>query len=43
MPVNSGEVLESNILAIKKGEQGSPGELKVYLWRINYLWETFIR
>ena len=28
MPVNSGEVLESNIIAIKKGTQGSPGELK---------------
>ncbi|MHB8063040.1 MAG: SpoIVB peptidase [Ruminiclostridium sp.] len=28
MPVNSGEVLESNIIAIKKGEQGKPGELK---------------
>ncbi|MDF2987789.1 MAG: stage sporulation protein [Eubacterium sp.] len=28
MPVNSGEVLESNIIAIKKGEQGTPGELK---------------
>ena len=28
MPVNSGEVLESNIIAVKKGEQGSPGELK---------------
>lgn len=28
MPVGSGEVLESRILAIKKGKQGSPGELK---------------
>ncbi len=28
MPVNSGEVLESNIIAVKKGEQGTPGELK---------------
>jgi stage IV sporulation protein B len=28
IPVNSGEVLESNIIAIKKGEQGTPGELK---------------
>lgn len=28
MQVNSGEVLESNIIAIKKGTQGSPGELK---------------
>ena len=29
MPVNSGEVLESNIVAIKRGVQGTPGELKV--------------
>ncbi|MCX7710373.1 MAG: SpoIVB peptidase [Clostridia bacterium] len=28
MPIESGEILESNILAIKKGRQGSPGELK---------------
>lgn len=28
MPVESGEILESNILSIKKGKQGSPGELK---------------
>lgn len=28
MPIESGEVLESNILAVKKGRQGSPGELK---------------
>ncbi len=28
MPVSTGEVLESNIVAIKKGEQGVPGELK---------------
>ncbi len=28
MPVNSGEVLESNIVAIKRGVQGTPGELK---------------
>lgn len=28
MPVNSGEVIESNIISIKKGEQGTPGELK---------------
>lgn len=28
MPVNEGEILESSILAIKKGQQGSPGELK---------------
>ncbi len=28
MPVNSGEVLESNIIAVKKGEQGTPGELR---------------
>ncbi|HEX9060370.1 MAG TPA: SpoIVB peptidase [Clostridia bacterium] len=28
MPVESGEVLESSILAVKKGMQGSPGELK---------------
>lgn len=28
MPVNSGEILESNIIAIKRGVQGTPGELK---------------
>lgn len=28
MPVETGEILESNILAIKKGKQGNPGELK---------------
>ncbi len=28
MPVEKGEIVESNILAIKKGKQGSPGELK---------------
>lgn len=28
MPVNTGEILESNILAIKRGKQGNPGELK---------------
>lgn len=28
MPVNNGEVLESNIVAIKRGVQGMPGELK---------------
>lgn len=28
MPVSSGEVLESNIISVKKGEQGTPGELK---------------
>lgn len=28
MPVEAGEILESNILAIKKGRQGNPGELK---------------
>lgn len=28
MPVNSGEVMESNIISIRKGEQGTPGELK---------------
>ncbi len=28
MPVKSGEILESSILAIKKGRQGNPGELK---------------
>ncbi|MCX7842776.1 MAG: SpoIVB peptidase [Clostridia bacterium] len=28
IPVESGEILESNILAVKKGKQGSPGELK---------------
>lgn len=28
MPVEKGEIIESNILAIQKGRQGSPGELK---------------
>ncbi len=28
MPVGEGKILESNILAVKKGQQGSPGELK---------------
>jgi len=28
MPVESGEILEANILSVKKGRQGSPGELK---------------
>jgi stage IV sporulation protein B len=28
MPVDTGEILESNILAIKRGKQGNPGELK---------------
>lgn len=28
MPVNSGEVMESNIISIRRGEQGNPGELK---------------
>lgn len=28
MPLKSGEILESNILTIRKGRQGSPGELK---------------
>lgn len=28
MPVETGEILQSNILAIKKGKQGNPGELK---------------
>lgn len=28
MPVKSGEILESNILGIRKGKEGSPGELK---------------
>jgi stage IV sporulation protein B len=28
MPIESGEILQSNILAIKKGQQGNPGELK---------------
>ena len=28
MPVNSGEVMESNIISVRKGEQGTPGELK---------------
>ncbi|MCX7747514.1 MAG: SpoIVB peptidase [Clostridia bacterium] len=28
MPVREGEILESNILSIKKGRQGNPGELK---------------
>ncbi|MCX7923249.1 MAG: SpoIVB peptidase [Clostridia bacterium] len=28
MPIESGELLESNILAVKKGQQGNPGELR---------------
>lgn len=28
IPINNGKLLESNIIAVKKGEQGSPGELK---------------
>jgi len=28
MPVDEGKILESNILAVRRGEQGSPGELK---------------
>jgi stage IV sporulation protein B len=28
MPVGTGEILESNILAVRKGRQGNPGELK---------------
>lgn len=28
MSVNSGEVIESNIISVRKGEQGTPGELK---------------
>jgi stage IV sporulation protein B len=28
MPVKSGDILESNILAVKKGQAGNPGELK---------------
>jgi stage IV sporulation protein B len=28
MPVNRGEVLESNIISVRRGEQGTPGELK---------------
>lgn len=28
MPIENGEILESNILGIKKGKQGVPGELK---------------
>lgn len=28
MPVDKGEIIESNILAIKKGTRGNPGELK---------------
>jgi stage IV sporulation protein B len=28
MPVDTGEILESKILAIKRGKQGNPGELK---------------
>ena len=28
MPVNSGEIVRSNILDVRKGEQGLPGELK---------------
>lgn len=28
MPIREGDILESNILAVKKGQQGSPGELK---------------
>ncbi|MGI6778063.1 MAG: SpoIVB peptidase [Acetivibrionales bacterium] len=28
MPVKSGEILESNILGIRKGKEGNPGELK---------------
>ncbi|MFZ5988853.1 MAG: SpoIVB peptidase [Bacillota bacterium] len=28
MPVDKGEIIESNILAIKKGSRGNPGELK---------------
>lgn len=28
MPIETGEILESNILTVKKGRQGSPGELK---------------
>ncbi len=28
MPVSEGEILESNILAVKKGQPGNPGELK---------------
>lgn len=28
MPVDRGEVIESNIISVRKGEQGTPGELK---------------
>lgn len=28
MPVSSGELIESNIISVRRGEQGTPGELK---------------
>ncbi len=38
MSVGSGEILESNILSVKKGQQGEPGELKgVFLENGNQL------
>ncbi len=36
MPVGSGEIIESSILAVKKGKQGYPGELKGLLLDESY-------
>jgi len=43
MPIESGEVIEASILAVKKGIKGNPGELRGLFMDFQTYLELFLR